>query len=128
MGRQHLIDSNVVIDYLGSRLPDTGMTFMNKVVNAIPRTSIITKIEVLGFNTSPEANQLLINFFNDADVLNITEAIETKTIELRKNHQVKLPDAIIAATAVVHNFSLVTRNLSDFRNIDGLELVNPHEI
>lgn len=128
MGRQHLIDSNVVIDYLSSRLPDTGMTFMNKVVNAIPRTSIITKIEVLGFNTSPEANQLLINFFNDADVLNITEAIETKTIELRKNHQVKLPDAIIAATAVVHNFSLVTRNLSDFRNIDGLELVNPHEI
>lgn len=108
MGRQHLIDSNVVIDYLSSRLPDTGMTFMNKVVNAIPRTSIITKIEVLGFNTSPEANQLLINFFNDADVLNITEAIETKTIELRKNHQVKLPDAIIAATAVVHNFSLVT--------------------
>lgn len=128
MGTQYLIDSNAVIDYLGSTLSNTGMAFMNDVVNNIPNTSIITKIEVLGFNTTQEAYRLLTNFFDDAIVLSITNKVEAKTIELRKNHKIKLPDAIIAATALVNNYSLVTRNLSDFERIAGLELVNPFEV
>jgi len=127
VGTQYLIDSNVVIDYLGSRLPNTGMTFMNEIVNDIPKVSVITKIEVLGFNTTPEANQLLTNFFDDAIILSITNEVEAKTIELRKNHKIKLPDAIIAATALVNNYSLITRNLSDFEKIEGIALVNPYE-
>jgi len=74
----------VVIDYLGSRLPNTGMTFMNEIINDIPKASVITKIEVLGFNTTQEAYQLLANFFDDAIVLSITNQVEAKTIELRK--------------------------------------------
>jgi hypothetical protein len=51
--QQYLIDTNAVIDYLGNKLPDSGMEFMNKVIDGTPNVSIITKIEVLGFN-SPE--------------------------------------------------------------------------
>ncbi|MDR1220966.1 MAG: PIN domain-containing protein [Treponema sp.] len=40
----------------------------------------------------------------------------------------KLPDAIIAATALTENFALVTRNNDDFKNIAGLELLNPWEL
>ncbi len=47
---QCLIDTNAVIDYLGSRLPASGMDFMNKVIDAVPNVSVVTKIEVLGFN------------------------------------------------------------------------------
>jgi predicted nucleic acid-binding protein len=39
-----------------------------------------------------------------------------------------LPDAIIAATALAENFVLVTRNTDDFKNIAGLELLNPWEL
>lgn len=51
-----------------------------------------------------------------------------KGIEVRKNYSVKLPDAIIAATALVHDYTLVTRNASDFKKISGLKLLNPWEI
>jgi len=40
----------------------------------------------------------------------------------------KLPDAIIAATAIFHNFTLLTRNVDDFKNISFLHILNPWEI
>lgn len=49
----HLIDSNAVIDYLSGKLPLNGMAFMDGLVNAIPQVSVITKIEVLGYNAPP---------------------------------------------------------------------------
>lgn len=43
---QYLIDTNVVIDYLGRKLPVSGMNFMHGVINAVPNISIVTNIEV----------------------------------------------------------------------------------
>lgn len=48
-----------------------------------------------------------------------------QTIEVRKNYRIKLPDAIIAATAMVHGFTLVSRNDADFGKITGLKYWNP---
>ena len=59
-------------------------------------------------------------------VLPITEEISDKTIELRKDYKIKLPDALIAATALVYNFTLVSRNVSDFKRIVGLNCVDAH--
>ena len=50
-----------------------------------------------------------------------------KTIEIRKSYRIKLPDAIIAATAFVHNLTLLTRNISDYKNIEELSVINPHD-
>ncbi len=58
----------------------------------------------------------------------MNEDIVEKTIEIRKAFRTKLPDAIIAATALVYNLTLVTHNISDFRNILGISLVNPYDI
>jgi predicted nucleic acid-binding protein len=126
MGTQYLIDSNAVIDYLSGKLPPTGMTFMSKLVNDTPKISLITKIEVLGFRTSIEAEKLLTDFTDDCLVLPITEEISDRTIELRKDYKIKLPDALIAATALVYNFTLVSRNVSDFKRIIGLNCVDAH--
>ena len=43
MEQQYLIDSNAVIDYLGSKFTDSGMNFMNNIINASPNVSVITK-------------------------------------------------------------------------------------
>ena len=96
---QYLIDTNALIDYLGKKLPITAMDFLNNVIDAVPCVSVITKIEVLGFNSSKESTQLLTDFMNDANVFDLTNDIVTATINIRKKHKIKLPDAIIAATA-----------------------------
>ncbi len=46
----YVIDSNVLIDYLSGQIPTEGMLFLNDVVNDAPAISIMTQIEVLGFN------------------------------------------------------------------------------
>jgi len=129
MGEQkYLIDSNAVIDYLGNKFPVTGMQFMNSVVDAIPALSVITKIEVLGFNAPQDYDTLFTNFMNDATVIDLASPIIDQTIALRKLYKIKLPDAIIAATTIVHDCTLITRNTKDFENIQGLKITNPHEL
>lgn len=49
-------------------------------------------------------------------------------VELRKENAIKLPDAIIAATALSRKLVIVTRNISDFKGINNLEVLNPREI
>ncbi len=127
MGERYLIDSNAIIDYLSGKFPDLGMSFMSDVVNAIPNVSVISKIEVLGFNTPSESYQLLSDFFEDAIVFDLTTEIVAQAIELRKAHKIKLGDSIIAATALVYDFELITRNTSDFKQIVKLQLMNPHD-
>jgi predicted nucleic acid-binding protein len=127
MGKKYIIDSNAVIDYLRASLPDSGMTFMHDVINEIPRVSIISQIEVLGFSTTPEAYSILSDFFEDALVLPLTDEVAARTIELRKSFKIKLPDAIIAATALTYNLDLITRNTNDFIRISDLICLNPHE-
>lgn len=123
---QYLIDTNSVIDYLGNKLPATGMEFMNNVIDAVPNVSVITKIEVLGFSAPDEHYQLLTNFMNDATVLDLTNNIVDASIDIRKKNKTKLPDAIIAATALAYGYTLITNNEKDFANIKGLKIVNPH--
>ena len=125
---QYLIDTNAVIDYLGSKLPVSGMDFMNTVVDAVPNVSVVTKIELLGFNAPEQHYKTLSNFINDATVLDLTNHIVEASIEIRKKHKTKLPDAIIVATALVYDLVLITRNISDFKNIHSLQVVDPHSL
>src|SRR6185312_1890139 len=107
-------------DYLGKKIPSDGMDFMNLVIDDIPTLSVISKIEVLGFNAADDHYQLLNDFMNDAIILNLTESVVDKSIEIRKNFKTKLPDAIIAATALINDLVLITRNKSDFQNTSSI--------
>ena len=60
-------------------------------------------------------------------VYGLTEDIIQQTIRLRQTYRRKLPDAIIAATALVHGLALVTRNITDFLPIAGLTVLDPHD-
>jgi predicted nucleic acid-binding protein len=55
----------------------------------------------------------------------LSRAVADKVIALRSQFSIKLPDAIIAASALTENLPFMTRNTDDFRRIDKLVLVNP---
>jgi predicted nucleic acid-binding protein len=65
---------------------------------------------------SDEQIKILNNFISVSTVFNLDENVITKSIEIRKVYRLKLPDAIIAATAVVNDLILLTRNKKD---LDG---------
>ena len=125
---RYLIDTNVVIDYLGNRLPHAGMDFMHGVMNNMPAISVITKIELLGFNTNPAHYQILENFVQDVTLFELSAGIVESCIMIRKEYKTKVPDAIIAATALENKLELLTRNVADFKNIRTLTVLNPHRL
>ncbi len=128
MGKGYLIDTNVVIGYLDNKLPHEGMKVVGNIIDAKPNISVITKIEILRFNASPEVTSILESFVKESAVFDLDSLVVNQTILICKSNRIKLPDAIIAATASVYDLILVTRNIVDFKKISGLTLLNPWDI
>ena len=124
----YVIDSNVVIDYLSGQLPRNAMSLMNSVINETPIISIMTQIEVLGFNNPPHIETFLNEFIDASLVIPLNDDIVKTTIEIRKKNKIKTPDAIIAATAIVLDYPLITRNAKDFNKLNSLEIIDPWSI
>ena len=89
-------------------------------------TSVINQIELLGFNGSERELRILKDLLKAISILPLNDTVVARTIALRREVKIKLPDAIIAATTLVHNLSLVTRNIKDFGKINNQRLVDPY--
>lgn len=125
----YLLDTNAVINFLEASLPDAGMQMLTSIVDEEPMVSVITQIEALGFSfTSAQEQTTVETFINSSTVLGLSSDIVNATIAIRKSRKIKLPDAIIAATAIIHDLTLITRNTSDFNNINGLKVIDPHSL
>ena len=63
---------------------------------------------------------------NAIQIIHLDETISGKCLELLEgyslSHNLDVPDALIAATAITHNLPLYTLNLKDFRFIEGIKL------
>jgi toxin FitB len=125
MGKKYLTDTNVLLEYLAGSLPKKTHDFVESVINEDFNISVINRIEVLGHES---ATQVLADFLDLATTHQLTQEVEKQTIILRKQKKIKLPDAIIAATALVHRFTIISRNTKDFVNIIGLDCLNPYEV
>ena len=128
MGQGYILDSNVIIGYLAGRIPSSGMEIVSEIVGNIPNISVISQIEVLRFNDTPENEAILEEFINISKIYPLSNNVVERTIKLCKQIKIKLPDAIIAATALSEGFTLVTRNISDFIKVPDLILLNPWDI
>ena len=89
--------------------------------------SVITQIEFLAFSgLSEEDKRLFSQFLQRIDVIELTpkqkELIDL-IVELRQQYRIKLPDAIIAATAIRYGVSLITAD-KQFQRIQELQIVS----
>lgn len=119
-----LLDSNIVIyafqpKYRGSELEQ----FLTKGDFS---ASNLTRLEVMGFwrNSEAEFHQFSL-FFDAMPIYEVSDLIIDQAIHLRRQRSVGMADAIIAATALVHQLPLVTHNTRDFQWIDDLILIDP---
>lgn len=73
--------------------------------------SVITEIELLSFpELSQKDEELLKRFFREIAVLPLDEDVKRNTVALRKRCRMKIPDAIICATAISHDAVLLTND------------------
>ncbi len=85
--------------------------------------SVISEMELLSFPEITASEEQRIRFLiNDCTVLFLTENIKNKAVILRRTYKIKLPDAIIAATAIENNLQLVTAD-REFNQIAELDLM-----
>lgn len=129
MGKRYLIDTNVVTKYFEETLSEDGLSLMDTILAETQGfISIITRIELYSF--SPKNSELLTTIEQLIDLCEeyaLSEPIVQKTIELRKVYKIKLPDAVIAATALCYDLILLSDNDADFGKIPHLRYINPRK-
>lgn len=126
---KYLLDSNIIIDFLKGALTTNVYEFLLPIIDDEVILSIISKMEILGFNFENENEENIYKtFIENSLVLNLNENIVNKTIEIRKNKKIRLADAIIASTAISNDYTLITRNIKDFKNINELKFLDYSEI
>jgi predicted nucleic acid-binding protein len=105
-----VLDTNILIDLLN------GVTEANNEVGRYSHVAIsrISWIEVLtGVRDDEDQNRVesLLAFF---EMIELDEAVSRRAIDLRKQYRLKVPDAVVFASAKLRDSILVTRDLDDF--------------
>jgi predicted nucleic acid-binding protein len=104
-----LFDTNILIDYLSG--VEAAKAEFNRFDNQA--ISLITWMEVM-VGTTPETRTDTKRFLATFDMLTIDATVAERAVSLRQTKHIKVPDAIIWATAQVNDRLLVTRNSKDF--------------
>ena len=115
-GIDFVADTNALIYLLNGN--SCMLPFLNKNL----AFSVISEMELLSFSGISEAEENNIKaLLNDCEEISLLKDVKEKAIELRKKYKTKLPDAIVAASAIVNNLPLITAD-KGFNQIQELNL------
>jgi len=115
-GIDFLADTNALIYLLN------GNSCMLPYLEKNLALSIISTMELLSFSGITETeDQSIRSLINDCKEIILSNEIKEKAIEIRKKYKIKLPDAIVAASALVNNLPLITAD-KVFNQIRELDL------
>ena len=118
---RYLVDSNIIIYHLNGNNKATDFLSKHKDHIAI---SQITYIEVLSYPFDEHIQIQIKKLLESFEIIDVTLDISKQAINNIKLKKIKVPDNIIASTAIINNLILVTRNTKDFDNLK-INLLNP---
>jgi len=109
-----LFDTNILIDYLAGL--EAARTEVGRHRHRL--ISIVTWMEVLAGARDAEEEDVIEMFLRDFRVVDLTRRVAREAVDIRRRERLRLPDAIICATARTESALLVTRNTKDFPRDD----------
>ena len=123
-------DTNAIIFFLQDLLPQRSKDFLlQELKQNTPHFSIISEIELLSWpKLSKPESQTIADFLSHFERIELTEEIKLETIRIRRTIGLKVPDSIIAASALTFQTQLLSNNFKDFTRVPHLELIDPLNI
>jgi predicted nucleic acid-binding protein len=110
MAMKALFDTNILIDYLNGR-PEAETEIARHKSRLI---SVVTWMEVLAGAHNEAEEDVIEMFLRDFTLVDLSRPIARAAVSLRRSRRIRLPDAIIWASAQHQSALLVTRNTKDF--------------
>jgi predicted nucleic acid-binding protein len=121
-----IFDTDILID-VGRGEPEAVNSLQNLSKISTPATSIVTQMELIVGCRNKTELQKLAKFLAHFQILVLSERISKTSVNLleqyRLSHNLLIPDALIAATALENHENFITKNQRDFRFIVGLKLL-----
>jgi len=117
-GTNLLVDTNILLYLLNGDKIVTELLNSKKIF-----VSFITEIELLSFKKLPSQEiKIIRQLLSDCTLIDMNEEIKLKTIELKLNYNLKIPDAIIGATSYYLKIPLVTAD-KQFKRVENIDLI-----
>ena len=111
-GTEYLLDTNFILGMLKSTPAVTDVLNTNLLLASQCAYSAVTRMELLGFpGITHDEETVIRSALEKFTYLPIDNAVEDMAIQLRRSRRVKLPDALIAATALCHDLRLLSMDL-----------------
>ena len=108
-GIKYLLDTNLVLGLLKASPEVVDMVTSRGLLASSCAFSAVTRMELLGYpSITNDEERVITDRLSKFIYLPITSEIEDLAITLRRNRKVKLPDALVAATAMYHGLELLT--------------------
>ncbi|MBW4666018.1 MAG: type II toxin-antitoxin system VapC family toxin [Cyanomargarita calcarea GSE-NOS-MK-12-04C] len=127
MSRKYLLDTNILIGFFKGELAVKSIFDEIASGNAIGFYCPITWIELLCYPELSETEAFeMREFLRNLICVSLTESVLDSAAQIRRE-RIKIADALIAACALVEGCTLVTRNVDDFKRVDGLIVLNPFD-
>ena len=124
--KHYLLDTNILSYYFNGDMESAVKSKVSMVMRESFQISVISKMEFLGFPFNLLERQNATQLMEYAVIRTLSDEIVQRVIDIRQEKRIKLPDAIIAATAMQYSAILVTRNTKDFKTLE-LETYNPFD-
>ncbi len=117
-----MLDSNLII--YAARPEHSSLRAL--IARVAPAVSAVSYVEVLGYHRLSEVDRRLFEaFFAAATIHPLSSPVLEQAVKLRQLRKMTLGDALVAATALVHNLTLLTHNTTDFQWVPGLTVEDP---
>jgi len=122
-----LIDTNIFVDHLRGYKP--AINFFESILeredilfSAITESELVAGKDCEDF----DKKEKLLHFLHTWEKIPVSNIIAIHAGDISRNHNISIPDSIIAATAILTKSELLTKNVGDFKNIENLKVREPY--
>lgn len=124
----YLIDSDILIDYL--RLHKPAINFLDGLAEKDRNIALITHFELIKGCQKKLHEFKIGQFLKHFKIIPLSAEVSGKALKIYRTHKwgsnLGIPDAFIAASAVLGKLTLLTRNIKHFKTIPALKVEKPY--